>query len=99
MTLITVEFKKHYEILPNLNIKMSKLKKGGKKVSKIFFMVLIILQKLIKFFNKQIENIKKREIFEKKNLIFGYTGNLGSNLFFLEKKYVFICFQIKIKNL
>ncbi len=60
----TVEFKKHYEILPNLNIKMSKLKKGGKKVSKNFFYGSDNTTEINKkFLINEIENIKKREIF------------------------------------
>ena len=33
----TVEFKKHYEILPNLRIKEQKIKAGGKKVNNNFY--------------------------------------------------------------
>ena len=60
----TVEFKKHYEILPNLRIKEQKIKAGGKKVNNNFYYgsdnTSLIDEKYLK---KEIENIKVRQTF------------------------------------
>ena len=60
----TVEFKNHYEILPNSFIKNKKIKAGGKKVKKDFFYSsnntgLIDKRYLL----KEIENIRLRQTF------------------------------------
>ena len=60
----TVEFKDHYEILPNLLIKKNKIKAGGKEVGKDFYYGSDntgIIDK--SYLNKEIENIKVRKTF------------------------------------
>tara|TARA_B100000900_G_scaffold407874_1_gene421254 strand:+ start:8093 stop:9100 length:1008 start_codon:yes stop_codon:yes gene_type:complete len=60
----TVEFKKHYEILPNLLIKEKKIKDGGKRVEKDFYYgsdnTSLINENYLK---EEIENIKVRQTF------------------------------------
>jgi UDP-N-acetylglucosamine 4,6-dehydratase (inverting) len=57
---LTVEFKNHYEILPNLSIKNKKIKIGGKQVSKNFYYGSDNTNKInVSFLKKEIENIKK----------------------------------------
>lgn len=60
---LTVEFKNHYEILPNLSIKNKKIKIGGKKVSKNFYYGSDNTNKInISFLKKEIKNIKKQDL-------------------------------------
>jgi UDP-N-acetylglucosamine 4,6-dehydratase (inverting) len=57
---LTVEFKNHYEILPNLSIKNKKIKIGGKQVSKNFYYGSDNTKKInISLLKKEIKNIKK----------------------------------------
>ncbi len=60
----TVEFKNHYEILPNLTIKNKKIKLGGKKVSKNFYYGSNNTNKINRnYLIKEIKNIKLRQTF------------------------------------
>ncbi len=60
----TVEFKSHYEILPNLSVKKQKIKNGGKSVPKNFYYGSDNTEKIdINYIKKEIENIKVRQIF------------------------------------
>jgi FlaA1/EpsC-like NDP-sugar epimerase len=61
---LTVEFKNHYEILPNLSIKNKKIKIGGKRVSKNFYYGSDNTNKInISLLKKEIKNIKKDQKF------------------------------------
>lgn len=61
---LTVEFKSHYEILPNLFIKNKKIKIGGKQVSKNFYYSSDNTNKInINLLKKEIKNTKKDQEF------------------------------------
>ena len=60
----TVEFKDHYEILPNMSLKIKKMKLGGKKVIKNFYYGSNNTNKINKnYIIKEIKNIKIRQAF------------------------------------
>ena len=60
----TVEFKDHYEILPNMSLKIKKIKLGGKKVIKNFYYGSNNTNKINKnYIIKEIKNIKIRQAF------------------------------------
>ncbi len=64
---LTVEFKNHYEILPNLSIKNKKIKIGGKQVIKNFYYGSDNTNKInISSLKKEIKNIKKDQKLWKK---------------------------------
>jgi UDP-N-acetylglucosamine 4,6-dehydratase len=61
---LTVEFKNHYEILPNFSIKNKKIKIGGKRVSKNFYYSSDNTNKInINLLKKEIKNIIKDQEF------------------------------------
>jgi UDP-N-acetylglucosamine 4,6-dehydratase/5-epimerase len=60
----TLEYKNHYEILPNFHIKNKKIKKGGKKVKQNFYYSSDNTEVISKkFLINEINKINKKQIF------------------------------------